>query len=90
MNGVAWFLASTIGWAYVQQRAKAKSQEDAWREDLPVNGTDWQGGIYDRMAGADLKTSYASGRNLADSTNADPGRVGQAQLGLEPAWNGNL
>lgn len=54
-----------------------------------MDGTNWTGDLWSRYTGAtDLKD--AENLNLLGSVQADPGKVGQAQLGLQPSWNGSL
>lgn len=90
MNGAVWFVVGALALAYVRQRGAAKVKADQWREEVPINGTDFQGAIWDRLNGTDLLSARWEDRNLVGSTNADPGRVGQAQMGLMPDWKGNL
>jgi hypothetical protein len=53
------------------------------------DGTNWTaGGVYERLAGLDLLAPTS--RNLDNSVSADPGKVGQAAIGLMPSWNGSL
>lgn len=90
MNAAEWAIMGAIAWAFLRTRLAVNAQANAWREDVPVNGTDFQGAIWDRLNGTDLLNARWEDRNLANSTNADPGRIGQAQLGLQPDWMGNL
>lgn len=79
-----------VAYTWAKKKQEAQAEADKWREDLPVNGTDFQGNMWQRLAGSDLKNQRLVDQNLANATNADPGKVGQAQIGLTPAWNGNL
>lgn len=90
MNSTEWFFFSAVVLAWARMRSQARAEADKWREEVPINGTDFQGAIWDRLAGTDLLTARWEGRNLDSSLIADPGKVGQASIGLAPAWNGNL
>lgn len=90
MNAAEWAILGAVAWAFLRTRLAVNAQANAWREAVPVNGTDFQGAIWDRLNGTDLLNARWEDRNLANSTNADPGRIGQAQLGLQPDWMGNL
>ena len=90
VTGAHMLLAVALTWAYVRSKSPERAQEKQWRESVPVNGTDFQGTIWDRLDGTDLLAARWEDRNLVHSTNADPGKVGRAQLGLEPSWNGSL
>lgn len=58
-------------------------------EATHTDGTNWTGGgVYDRLAGLDLLAPLS--RNLDNSISADPGAVGQANLGIMAGWNGSL
>ena len=71
------------------KRGKAKEvAKSAITEAEITDGTNWQGDMWDRLVGRDLVS--IDFRNLTGSVNADPGRIGQAQLGLMPSWNGGL
>ena len=90
MSDITFFIGGALlaFWlGRVQRRAEAQRQ---WHEDVPVNGTDFQGAIWDRLNGTDLLNARWEDRNLAGSITADPGRIGEAQLGLQPDWAGNL
>lgn len=87
MNEIEWFLLTLVVGTWWKTRQAAQAEAARWKEDLPVNGTDFQGDMWDRMAGQDLLTYE---RNIADSMTADPGKVGQAMAGFSPTWNGNL
>jgi len=90
MDAKLWALLGSIFYLWAQKKMQAKAEADKWREDVPINGTDFQGAIWDRLAGTDLLNAHWADQNLDNSTTADPGRIGQANLGLAPAWNGNL
>lgn len=90
MSRAGWFIIGALVFAYVRKNHADKLVSDQWREKVPINGTDFQGAIWDRLNGTDLLSARWEDRNLVSSTNADPGRVGQAQLGLQPDWMGNL
>lgn len=90
MDAKLWALLGAVFYLWAQRAAAKKAAADKWVEEVPINGTDWQGAIWDRLDGTDLLAAHWQDRNLDDSTNADPGKVGQANLGLSPAWNGNL
>lgn len=90
MSGYTWFFLGALAWAYVRKNHADKLVAAQWREEVPINGTDFQGAIWDRLNGTDLLAARWEERNIVSSTNADPGRVGQAQLGLQPDWAGNL
>lgn len=70
---------------------RGKRLEDARKEitEAPItDGTNWQGNLWQRLAGLDL---VAPGKpNLCGSINAEPGHIGRANLGLNPSWNGGL
>lgn len=90
MNNLDMFIIGALAWAWVSARARERAAANQWHEDVPINGTDFQGAIWDRLNGTDLMAARWEDRNLAGSTIADPGRIGQAQLGLQPDWAGNL
>lgn len=90
MSNIDWFIIGALAWAFVTKRAAERKLQNQWHEDVPVNGTDFQGAIWDRLNGTDLLNARWEDRNLAGSIVADPGRIGQAQLGLQPDWAGNL
>lgn len=87
MNEIEWIFFCAVITAWWNAKQAVKAEADKWREDLPINGTDFQGDMWDRMAGQDLLTYE---RNIANSMTADPGKVGQTAAGFTPGWNGNL
>lgn len=90
MSDLTMLIVGALAALWLRRRKQEADAVARWREDVPINGTDFQGAIWDRLNGTDLLTARWEGRNLADSTVADPGRIGQAQLGLQPDWMGNL
>lgn len=90
MNSAEWFILGVLAFAVVRARAAERTRRAQWEEDLPVNGTDWCGDMWERLGALDLRAPLAKDRNLANGTIADPGRIGQADIGLMPGWNGNL
>ena len=89
MSTEAWLLAGVLAWVWARKRAADRAMAAQWQEELPVNGTDFQGDLWGRLSGVDLLAKPGE-RNLADSTIADPGKVGRADLGLMPNWRGDL
>lgn len=57
-------------------------------EGAIVDGSNFTGTAWQRLSGADLVDPAA--RNLAAGAQADPGMVGQRQIGLMPGWDGTL
>ncbi|AVO42723.1 hypothetical protein [Simplicispira suum] len=90
MDAKLWALFGGIFYLWAQKKIEQKVEADKWREEVPINGTDFQGAIWDRLDGTDLLNARWADQNLDNSGPADPGRIGQANLGLQPAWNGNL
>jgi hypothetical protein len=90
MNGATWLIVGALAWAYLRKQSDIKAAMNQWREQVPINGTDFQGAIWDRLDGTDLLNARWQDQNLANSNTADPGKVGAAQLGLQPSWNGGL
>lgn len=73
-------------WLRGHKRARA---EQSLNEGIDfTNATDWQGTLWQRLSGADLTLSHAP--NLGGTAVADPGKVGLANAGIVPAWNGGL
>lgn len=89
MSTEAWVLAGVLALLWVRRRAANRAAAAQWEEELPVNGTDFQGDLWARLSGVDLLAKPGE-RNLANGTIADPGKVGQADLGLVPDWRGDL
>lgn len=87
MNEIEWFMFTAVITAWWKAKQAAKAEADKWREDKPVNGSDFQGDMWARLEGYDLLTYE---RNIANSMTADPGKVGQSVAGFKPGWNGNL
>ena len=83
-------LAAVAVGAILWKRGKAiEAAKHKLEEAAPTDGTNWTGDLWGRLNGAnDLKAPVS--RNLDDSVNADPGRVGQSSVGLAPSWNGSL
>lgn len=90
MSGTTWLIVGALAYAYMQKQRAALVAINNWREQVPINGTDFQGAIWDRLAGTDLLNARWQDQNLDNSTIADPGKIGRENLGLTPAWNGNL
>ena len=90
MSTEAWLIVGVLVGAWLHKRAGRDAQAAQWHEDVPVNGTDFQGDWWQRLAGVDLIAAKPQDRNLANSTIADPGKVGQAELGVMPNWRGDL
>lgn len=90
MNDWMLLIVGALLSVWLERRAREVEAQNQWHEDVPINGTDFQGAIWDRLDGTDLLTAKWEGRNLVSSINADPGKVGQAKLGLQPDWAGNL
>lgn len=83
---LAAVVVGAIMWKRGKEREAAKSKiEEATHKD----GTNWTGDMWGRLNGADDLKAPVS-RNLDDSINADPGRIGQSAVGLQPSWNGSL
>lgn len=85
------YLVAAIGVAAILwKRGKAiEAAKHKMEEAAPKDGTNWTGDLWTRLTTAnDLKAPVS--RNLDDATNADPGKVGQASVGLVPGWNGSL
>lgn len=77
---------AAIMWKRGKDREAAKNtiQEAAIKD-----GTNWTGDLWGRLnGGTDLLAPTS--RNLDNSLVADPGKVGQAAIGLSPSWNGSL
>lgn len=85
-----YFIAAVAVGAILWRRGKAiEAAKNKIQEATPNDGSNWQGDLWGRLEGAhDLKAPVS--RNLDNSVNADPGRVGQASVGLVPAWDGSL
>lgn len=79
-----------LAYAWAKRRQAAMAEAAKWEEELPINGTDFQGSLWQRLSGMDLVNMRPQDRNLDGAINADPGKVGQANIGLSPMWNGNL
>jgi len=68
---------------------KAEASKSAINEGTPTDGTNWTGNsLFDRLAGTDLVS--VTHPNAVGSTSADIGKVGTAELGLTPSWNGSM
>lgn len=85
-----YILAAVAVGAILWKRGKnIEAAKNKITEATHTDGTNWQGGgVYERLAGLDLLAPLS--RNLDNSVNADPGTVGQANLGLTAGWNGSL
>lgn len=90
MDTALWGLLGYVLYTWASKRQEQQAEINRWREDIPVNGTDFQGTIWERLDGVDLLNAKWADQNLDNSNSADPGRIGQANIGLAPAWNGNL
>lgn len=95
MKNTTIILAAVGAFLLLKRRAAAKTQQQQGAKvgelsELPIlDGSNWTGDWWTRLTtAADLKDSTAP--NLAGAVNADPGRVGQSQIGLVPAWDGSL
>lgn len=84
------YIAAGVAAVLLYMRGKKQdAAKTAIQEAVPTDGTNWVGkSVWDRMDGSDLRAQ--TGGNLAGSLNADPGKMGQAELGLQPSWNGGL
>lgn len=79
-------VAAAFMWKRGRDQALAASKI---AEATPKDGTNWTGDLWSRLnGGADLQAPVS--KNLDNSLIADPGKVGQASLGLSPSWNGGL
>ena len=68
---------------------KAEASKNAIAEGTPTDGTNWTGNsLFDRLAGTDLVS--VTHPNAVGSTSADIGKVGTAEIGLRPGWNGSM
>lgn len=77
---------AAILWKRGKDQAAAKNNIS---EAKITDGTNWQGGdLWQRLNGSDLLAPVS--RNLDNSVAADPGKVGQAAIGINPSWNGSL
>lgn len=87
-------IAAALAFIVYKRRQAANAPKQATigplKEGQIMDGTNWTAAsMWDRLETAsDFKDPYNP--NLAGATLADPGKVGQAQLGLMPGWNGNL
>lgn len=86
----AYLIAAAIAAAFMWKRGQdKKAAANKIDEATPTDGTNWQGSLWGRLNGAaDLQAPVS--KNLDNSLIADPGKVGQASLGLVPSWNGGL
>lgn len=85
-----YILAAVAVGAILWKRGKnIEAAKNKITEATHTDGTNWTGGgVYERLAGLDLLAPLS--RNVDNSVNADPGKVGGASLGLLPTWNGSL
>ena len=83
-------IVAAIAAAFLWKRGRDKAAAaDKIKEAAPADGTNWTGDLWGRLnGGTDLLAPVS--RNLDNSLIADPGKVGQASLGLAPSWNGGL
>ena len=85
---------AAAGLYLLNKRRKAAIQQQGAKvgtmsEERILDGSNWTSTMWDRLQNAgDLKDPTAP--NLAGGVVADPGRVGQSQIGLVPAWDGSL
>lgn len=88
MKNVYLIVAGVVGVLVWRRGAALEAAKNRITEAPITDGTNWQGGIMQRLAGLDLTAPGAP--NLDNSVSADPGRIGQAAIGLQPTWNGGL
>jgi hypothetical protein len=74
-------------------KKEAASTQHADTNALNAQGSDWIGAggqfaAWDRLSGRDL-TAPGYG-NIAGGANADPGKIGTMQTGLQFDWAGNV
>jgi hypothetical protein len=84
-----YLIAGGVVAVLVWRRGAAKEAAKNQITEAPItDGTNWQGTMWDRLDSLDLTLRNAP--NLNGSVSADPGRIGQAAIGLQPSWNGGL
>lgn len=66
----------------------AKDGTSKVEEAHPLNGTDWQGSLWDRLSGKDLVSPNHA--NLITGAQADGGGQVAALTGLKTNWDGSL
>ena len=88
MKNIYVGIGLAIGYG-VWRRSVAREAKRTEITEAPItDGTNWQGSLYQRLMGLDLVAPGAP--NLNGGVNADPGKIGMANLGLNPGWNGGL
>lgn len=83
--------AAAAGAFVVWQRGKAREvAKTAITEAEITDGTNWQGSMWQRLSALDLVSGGFP--NLGGSVNAAPGRMEQANIGLNriAGWDGGL
>ena len=83
-------LTAIVGYSiFKSSQAKAVAKAEI-KESAIVDGSNWQGTLWQRLSALDLVTYRA--QNLAGSTNAAPGFMDQANIGLGQyaRWDGSL
>lgn len=90
MNSIYIGMAAIVGYSiFKSSQAKAAAKTEIKEAEI-VDGSNWQGTLWDRLSALDLVT-YRN-QNLAGSTNAAPGFMDQANIGLSQyaRWDGSL
>ena len=67
---------------------KKEAKRNQVEDSVPRSGTDFTTDLWTQLNGGGL--TAAGYPNIAPGAQADPGRIGQLQLGLMPSWNGTL
>lgn len=89
MKTTTLMIAAVVAAFLWKRGADKKAAANKIDEATPSDGTNWTGDLWSRLnGGADLQAPIS--KNLDNSLIADPGKVGQASLGLTPSWNGGL
>lgn len=85
-----YILAAVAVGAILWKRGKAiEAAKNQITEAGISDGTNWTSDWWGRLNGGNDLLAPKS-RNLDNSLVADPGKVGQAAIGLNPSWNGSL
>lgn len=92
MNKTTTLILVALGALFLWKRTHAApklARVGELGEEQIFDGTNWTGNAWATLeTAADFKDITAP--NLTGAANADPGKVGQAQLGIQPGWDGSL
>ena len=94
MNTNTLIIAAGLGllWLYARRggdASKPKARIGTLGEEGIIDGTNWTSDLWSTLqTAADFRDPTAP--NIAGTANADPGVVGQAQIGVTPGWDGSL